>query len=168
MQFRDTRDAVQARDYIRNGGNAHEKLRSGPITALCIAAQQFCFCSRNTPQPVSLEELPITFLHGFDGQVVLQVCIVPAPGEEPEYPSTNLQTFVSRHIRDVVQSFGDIKVFEQIEKSSDSPFLAFHVEFFDHSKADDFVTFAKHFPQGWPYNVRTIYVSSSNHANVSI
>lgn len=49
MQFRDTRDAVQARDYIRNGGNAHEKLRSGPITALCIAAQQFCFCSRNTP-----------------------------------------------------------------------------------------------------------------------
>lgn len=160
IHFLDVRDALKARDFVRQGGSFPPHSTASRATAFCVTAVQFCVCTLSTSTPLTLASLPNTFLHGYDGQVAIQVSTFADSGQEGDSPSTHLQTYIARHVRDFAQSFGDVKAFELVDNIHDTPTMVFHIEFFEHGKADAVVDFCKLFPNGWPFRVRLFKLTS--------
>lgn len=125
--------------------NKYERQRT---VAKCVTLQQLCSSTSQLDNKPMLKDFPDTFTFGYDGQIFIQAQTMDDHGEN----TIRWQDRMTSDILTFLKLFGDFKMAMKIDSPS-TGMRMWHVEFYEHVKADDIVELLKHRRGGFLFKV---------------
>lgn len=142
--YSDVRQVEMIRDTLNDVGNrAQHKYLNMRTEAKCITLPQMC-CALG----LDATNFADTFVHGYDGQLLIQA----RPLSRDAFQNPNWYAMQHAILVYFLRKFGDMKIMLKVDHQLDPSTTVWHVEFFEHGKADDVIELIER--RGAPYEFK--------------